>query len=134
MHYCNAQQQCAMDSQPDCSGEVYAPRSSFLQSVKFSQLSGSDWSGDVASVYEVGYGIAVGVYNRASNQFKAQCSVSSALNRRALAVTFTVTTPEQAVTSYSDAAVSLQPGALVNALGQANQALGKNVEIPQQEQ
>jgi len=89
------------------------------------------YKGDLKYVYEVGYGISLGIYNpivpdTASGAFKFGCAVaSSASDRRAtgVSVAFIATVSAAEAGNAGSKAAALAPAAVVDAVKQANEAL-----------
>jgi len=102
----------------------------------------SAYTGDVKKVYEVGYGITVGVYNSTNNSFKSGCNVLSTANsarRAGVAIAFEATV-EVVGTDVSPIATAAQAAAttlasdsstLVSGLANAKTSLNKaSVAVP----
>merc|ERR1712232_452296 len=55
----------------------------------FANLQAGDYTGKVKETYEVGYGIALGIYNTTAKAYKFGCSVTSSIKaRRSVTVEF----------------------------------------------
>jgi len=90
------------------------------------------WEGDTKAVYEVGYGIGLGLYDESTKKWLADSSVTSKIkSRRGITVVFTATMPNSAASAAEKAAKALTPTTMVDSIKKAKTALNKpNVAAP----
>lgn len=110
------------------------PQTTVVQTVAFSGTS-AGWTGNVVRLYEVGYAIALGLYDRAAKRFKAgvSCALSVA-SRRAVDVTFrTIITTRNPVYKHNITVSDLARGLTTASAVLKNNATVRAVEsvLPQ---
>jgi len=102
------------------------------QAVIFNALSAGDWVGDLKTTYEVGWALAIGIYDEIATTFHTGCSVSSSLAaRRGTSISFTASLPEAEYQSAMSATQSLLPVTLASEIAKAKTALGTAVTVPE---
>jgi len=104
--------------------------------MSFSDLSVTDWSGDVRRTFEVAYAMSIDIYDREAGAYKTGCSVSSSVSsRRDVTVNFVAQVPSEQVPLAATAAESLNAATLVSSFAAAKTALGtSSVAAPTLEQ
>lgn len=113
---------------------VTEKKETISQGVQFTHLKVEDWAGDTKAVYEKGFGISLGIYNKDTQAWVAGASVTSKvtnLGRRqqGVAVEFTATVTETQASQAKTAAAQLAPATLVKNIQVAAQASGSNAVV-----
>lgn len=100
------------------------------QTITFSGLS--EYDADTEAVYNVAYGISVGVYDTQGGDYYSGFQVESSAARRGMDVTFVTVGPEtsSSVVSSNAEALESSPETFVDAVADANTALSKSVTAP----
>jgi hypothetical protein len=93
----------------------------------------AQYTGDLKTVSETGYGISLGTYNNVTNTYEPGCSVTSAASassRRAASVTYQALVRAELLALATSNAGSISSASLQAAMTQANALLGTSVTIP----
>jgi len=126
------------------SGVAPSPPAPTPPAKKFTQpitvpLTAAQYTGVQKTVYERGYGVALGIFDTTTNQYKTGCSVSSAVkSRRSVKVEFTATAAGAyaAAAETQTAAIAATPATFAQAVNTAKTAGGAtfaNVTVPAQD-
>merc|ERR1711990_296084 len=123
------------------SGVAPSPPAPTPPAKKFTQpitvpLTAAQYTGVQKTVYERGYGVALGIFDTTTNQYKQGCSVSSAVkSRRSVKVEFTATAAGNYAAAAETATTTIKnnPATLATAVANAKTAGGAtfaNVTVP----
>jgi len=107
-------------------------KTTLSQSVTFTGLANKEaYTGSIQQVYEIGYGVGIGIAT-AAGSYTAGCGVASVASaaRRSAKVTFTATVTPAAASAATTASNNLTPSSLVTAITQVNTALGNPITPP----
>lgn len=98
----------------------------------FAKLTNDQWEGDTKAVYEVGYGIGIGIYDETKKDWKANCKVTSKIKaRRGITVEFKATVPSTLSAAAEKTSKALDATQMVQSIDKAKVALNKpNVVAP----
>jgi len=111
------------------------PAKKFTQPITV-PLTAAQYTGVQKTVYERGYGVALGIFDTTTNQYKQGCSVSSAVkSRRSVKVEFTATAAGNYAAAAETATTTIKnnPATLATAVANAKTAGGAtfaNVTVP----
>jgi len=91
------------------------------------------YDGDVKTVYETAYGVAITIYDTTTSAWKSGCSVTSVVSsRRATTVRFDATVASTLMDTAAASANNMiaSPSTFVNAVATANTKLSKSITSP----
>jgi len=114
------------------SSAVTAKAIKIVQTVQFTDLTTTQYTGDLKLVAEAGYGKAIGIYDTVAvpPAFRANCGVESSASRRAITVEFTATVSATYATAAKSSADTLIASEVTTAMTSVNTAMSKSVTIP----